>query len=613
MSKLRINELESLETGRSLKVDKMAQTFDYVAGVKITSYNQMVKDDSGDFWRVNGATELPYTLTGAGVNEGGALVSVGDAVLRGELSSASGSSLIGDADGTVKGRIDALTSATSDISKSLQGVSRNDNRGASVGLTQAYNDTRFPNIVGVTDSIVVLGDSISHGAFAGDLYRNGWVNVLKRMLSAEFGAVGYGNAPLHGLGSGATLSEEVHDVEFVGSWTGKGSTTGGEDIMQGISFTSNAVGNKIIIKCPVFQRYVRVWYKSSPTGGTFNVKINEYDHGDASTVGDTDEVYKSILLPMETGASGDGYCTATLEVTAGQVTICGVGYELANTTSVQNFSTSGRRLKPATETMIDLVSRSKTLIMALGYNDSGETDPAYQAAFKQRIDWLIFYCLKYNTTVVVPDFCWWSDGENYVRKELKRLADETSGIYIPLPDYLTRDGLALTEFSYSTYMNSTVKMWTDGAHPNTTGHKWIAEVVAKAMGLSVTSKKHALDYFDYSWPLLLSPTSLLKNSFATLPYISNSTQSGNTITHSISIETKSGEPILTGLNILGAGRAADRQLVQFPGAASRRAAHFGENGENSALISEKLNGELTLDVYASTREVKTIYSTKIIT
>ena len=174
------------------------------------------------------------------------------------------------------------------------------------------------------------------------------------MLSAEFGTVGYGNAPLHYLGADATLSKEVHDIEFVGSWTGKGSTTGGEDIMQGISFTSNAVGNKIIIKCPVFQRHVRVWYKARPTGGTFNVKINEYDNGDTTTVGATDEVYKSILLSMQTGASGDGYCTVTLEVTAGQVTICGVGYELTNTTSVQNFSTSGRRLKPATEAMIDL-------------------------------------------------------------------------------------------------------------------------------------------------------------------------------------------------------------------------------------------------------------------
>lgn len=95
MSKLRINELESLETGRSLKVDEMAQTFDYGAGVKITSYSQMVRGDNGEFWRVSGQVDLPYVTTGAGVPEDDALVPVGDAVLRQSLAAMNGTDLIG--------------------------------------------------------------------------------------------------------------------------------------------------------------------------------------------------------------------------------------------------------------------------------------------------------------------------------------------------------------------------------------------------------------------------------------------------------------------------------------------------------------------------------------
>lgn len=86
MSKLRINELESLETGRSLKVDELAQTFDYEAGIKITSYSQMVRDDNGDFWRVSGQVSLPYTTTGTGLPEDGTLVPAGDAVLRQDIA-----------------------------------------------------------------------------------------------------------------------------------------------------------------------------------------------------------------------------------------------------------------------------------------------------------------------------------------------------------------------------------------------------------------------------------------------------------------------------------------------------------------------------------------------
>src|SRR5699024_4087034 len=58
---------------------------DYATGIEITEYNQIVRDDDGDFWRVSGQVELPYTTTGAGLPEDDALTPLGDAVLRQEL------------------------------------------------------------------------------------------------------------------------------------------------------------------------------------------------------------------------------------------------------------------------------------------------------------------------------------------------------------------------------------------------------------------------------------------------------------------------------------------------------------------------------------------------
>ncbi|WP_405418643.1 hypothetical protein [Marinobacter flavimaris] len=58
---------------------------DYAAGIELTEYNQVLRDVNGEMWRISGSTTLPYTTTGSGLPEGGAFVSVGDAVLRQEL------------------------------------------------------------------------------------------------------------------------------------------------------------------------------------------------------------------------------------------------------------------------------------------------------------------------------------------------------------------------------------------------------------------------------------------------------------------------------------------------------------------------------------------------
>lgn len=59
----------------------------YAAGIEITQYNQIVRDTSGEFWRLSGPIALPYVTTGAGLPEAGVFVSAGDAVLRQQLQS----------------------------------------------------------------------------------------------------------------------------------------------------------------------------------------------------------------------------------------------------------------------------------------------------------------------------------------------------------------------------------------------------------------------------------------------------------------------------------------------------------------------------------------------
>lgn len=59
---------------------------DYAAGIELTGYQQILRDTSGEFWRLSGSVTLPYTTTGSGLPEGGNFVAVGDATLRQELA-----------------------------------------------------------------------------------------------------------------------------------------------------------------------------------------------------------------------------------------------------------------------------------------------------------------------------------------------------------------------------------------------------------------------------------------------------------------------------------------------------------------------------------------------
>ena len=89
----RAAQYQAAESARNLQLNEFianhgSYTFigSYASGIEITEYNQVVRDTNGEFWRVSGTTDLPYTTTGVGLPEGGAFVTVGDAALRQDLA-----------------------------------------------------------------------------------------------------------------------------------------------------------------------------------------------------------------------------------------------------------------------------------------------------------------------------------------------------------------------------------------------------------------------------------------------------------------------------------------------------------------------------------------------
>jgi len=67
---------------------------DYGAGLNITAFNQIFRKD-GEFYRLSAEIDIPYTTNGNWTEENNRFVSVGDAVLRSELSAVNGAVRVG--------------------------------------------------------------------------------------------------------------------------------------------------------------------------------------------------------------------------------------------------------------------------------------------------------------------------------------------------------------------------------------------------------------------------------------------------------------------------------------------------------------------------------------
>ena len=120
---------------------------DYAAGIVVTGHNQVIRD-GGIGYRPSIATDLPYTTTGAGMPEGGAFVSVGDAVLRQELAgdeSGSGAALVSMEGGpsvevaivALRADLGALTNSTTNVRTTNDAVTNTTNMAAAQTLAKA--------------------------------------------------------------------------------------------------------------------------------------------------------------------------------------------------------------------------------------------------------------------------------------------------------------------------------------------------------------------------------------------------------------------------------------------------------------------------------------------
>ena len=143
---------------------------DYAAGLVIENFGQVFRKD-GEFWRAKAALTLPYTLTGVWASDAVSFVSVGDAVLRGDLADlGAGAAIIGRGVVAVDSAADLLALPDGQRRADLRYLVRGYHVGSTIGGGEFYFD---PSRSGEADGGLVLA--------------GGWVRITDKVAWSHYG------------------------------------------------------------------------------------------------------------------------------------------------------------------------------------------------------------------------------------------------------------------------------------------------------------------------------------------------------------------------------------------------------------------------------------------
>ncbi|MGN0172624.1 MAG: SGNH/GDSL hydrolase family protein [Acutalibacteraceae bacterium] len=351
-------------------------------------------------------------------------------------------------------------------------------------------------------SISILGDSISHGATSVDIVNNSWVGLLKKAVNAASEDNNYGFTTVEGTLWGAVQSHELHPFPTCNygqfkerGQNGKGWTEYRTAELLGTKGLGSVKKGDWLQFAPTEQyAYFCVYYQSGPKYGSFTV-----GGSDGAAIADLNGATEVSCQADEETFARTAFYDATLLKEDGairitttsdkEVIITGIGYyNTLGGVVVNNYSNGGLQfagtgksqngnMTGLDNSIVDFAATSGTLIFALGYNDAHFFDD--YDLFTEKINHLIEVANANGTKVIVNDLCWDFDTGNgkyhdryqflsYIKDDLKRLAEETNGVYVSPQDI------------YGQELLDTI---SDGAHPNAEGHKMIADAVIAALGL----------------------------------------------------------------------------------------------------------------------------------
>ncbi len=345
-------------------------------------------------------------------------------------------------------------------------------------------------------SIVILGDSIAHGSTVGDIVNDSWVGILKNAINERTGDNNHGFTSVEGTLWSNPLSYEMHKFPETPEGFRDRSASGTEwaeyrtaELLGTKGLGSGKKGATLTFTPQERFKCFCVYYQTGPDYGTFDVCDSEGNVlGSYDAKADEEMYARTEMLYMDDMPEDN---KIVLKATSdNEIIFTGIGYyNNPDGVVVNNYSSGGLQFAGTGVTsngdvsgldnkFIDLATSAGTVIFSLGYNDAHFTSD--HDLFAEKIDYMIQKAKENGTKIIVSDTCWdfTSKDKIYlaryphvktVKAQLKRLAEETGGVYV---DQQAENGDAILE---------TI---ADGAHPNAKGHAMMAATLLKALGLA---------------------------------------------------------------------------------------------------------------------------------
>lgn len=204
-------------------------------------------------------------------------------------------------------------------------------------------------------SIAVLGDSISHGANAPEIYNDSYLALVKQSLWEEVGYENYGFASIENtMWNNSGTYREVHHTSWGSEWTEQRI----DDNLGRFNLSASKKGSKLDFTVEKDYEYFTVYYEVNEDGGTFDVITDEGTVTVDTSKGLTDKIGRSEYIAFPASRS------FTIEVSSEgkKVAINGVGY-YNNTDGVviNNYASNGSKLIDVSDNILDFACQSGVL------------------------------------------------------------------------------------------------------------------------------------------------------------------------------------------------------------------------------------------------------------
>jgi hypothetical protein len=346
--------------------------------------------------------------------------------------------------------------------------------------------------------VAFVGDSITQGFDASNLYTTSYPHLIRSTLQTTFGDGGSGF-----LGMAHTSNYSVFEasgysgqlrVALSGTWTTntpESGSVGGEGT-GGVGYSSSTSGNTATFS-QVRGTSITIWYSTFPSNGTFTVTV------DGSVVGTINAgIAQSMASTTYAVSAGTHTVILTLTAAAG-VTIFGVTGSNATGVRVDNYgrsSADSRHFNLSTNGAANATVTGGTaatysggsanpcdlLIYAMFVNDSGNgvTGTQYMSNIKQHMDQVRNRVANPATDIIFfhPHIGRW-DGTNY--RSLEYAAQMHSAAAIFGAAYVNAGAINKNSWDYFNSLggwgsghNTTGASGTDSVHPGDAGHQLYA-------------------------------------------------------------------------------------------------------------------------------------------